>query len=367
MQTECSLAEWLATPIAFESPDPRVDARRASEADFEGIYDLVNEAFRVQRPRRVFDWLYRDNPRGKARCWLLVERGTGRIIGSEASWPWPVARGGDDIPGRLAGDFAVAPSWQRRGLYRVWRGLWQLHPWSRTTTAIYWPNPKTLGAADKQGRQGRPPVAPLPRAVLPLRSADLFRGDPLWGAAAKVPGKFLDLAYAAWRRVALGGVAAAGIEEIRCFDSSFDALARRCVDWPGFWCPRDGAFLQWRYKKHPGVDYACLVAPGRNGPAGLGVVRLRGRTAVLMDLLAPQSPASIARSLLVRLVEIARAADCASMEVFAPPRWPHWRLLHRAGFLRASSLRFFSASGAHGAEVSDAENWQCTPGDVDCP
>ncbi len=59
--------EWLHAPVPLESTDPRFDIRRAVPAEFDAIYDLVDESFGFQRPRAVYDWLYRHNPYGTAR------------------------------------------------------------------------------------------------------------------------------------------------------------------------------------------------------------------------------------------------------------------------------------------------------------
>jgi len=63
--------EWFQAPLAEESSDPRFQVRRAHPTEFERLYDLVDEAFAVKRPRAVFDWLYRGNPAGAGRCWKV--------------------------------------------------------------------------------------------------------------------------------------------------------------------------------------------------------------------------------------------------------------------------------------------------------
>jgi len=49
--------EWLCAPAPLESSHPRFDIRRALPADFEGIYDLVDDAFSFKRPRPQYDWI----------------------------------------------------------------------------------------------------------------------------------------------------------------------------------------------------------------------------------------------------------------------------------------------------------------------
>jgi hypothetical protein len=86
-----TLEEWLATPVPTECADPRFEVRAAELADFDRVYDAVDDAFAVKRPRAVYDWLYRKNPLGPARCWLLVEKATGEIVTVAARLRWPRA------------------------------------------------------------------------------------------------------------------------------------------------------------------------------------------------------------------------------------------------------------------------------------
>ncbi|HUI25890.1 MAG TPA: hypothetical protein VL403_07370, partial [Candidatus Kryptonia bacterium] len=85
--------EWLHAPAPLESTHPQYDCRRARPAEFDAIYDLVDESFGTKRPRPLYDWLYRRNPYGTARCWVVIDRASGRLIGNTSTWPWPMAHG----------------------------------------------------------------------------------------------------------------------------------------------------------------------------------------------------------------------------------------------------------------------------------
>ena len=43
--------EWMRAEVPGRSTDPRYAVRRATPADFEAVYDLVDEVFGVVRPR----------------------------------------------------------------------------------------------------------------------------------------------------------------------------------------------------------------------------------------------------------------------------------------------------------------------------
>jgi hypothetical protein len=144
-----SFEEWRTLPLGAASGDPRLEVCRASESDFPRIFELVDASRGRKRPRDVYEWLYRRSPRGIARCWMVVERETGRLIGHNARVPWPAQRGAAPIDGYVGADNAIAPDWQRRG---VLRELWEVretHPWAEHETTIGWPNSKTRGAHQK--------------------------------------------------------------------------------------------------------------------------------------------------------------------------------------------------------------------------
>jgi len=147
--------EWLQAPVPVVSPDPRIEVRQARPSEFERIYDLVDEAFGFRRSRALSQWLYRDNPYGVARCWISVERATGRLVGSVANWPWPLARGMRPLPAAQGGDAAVAPGWQRQRLNERAVDIRDAHPWTRSIVIYGWPNAASRRRVRKAAKDHR--------------------------------------------------------------------------------------------------------------------------------------------------------------------------------------------------------------------
>jgi len=144
--------EWFEAPFREEPSDSRFEVRRAHPSEFERLYDLVDEAFGVKRPRAVFDWIYRDNPTGLAHCWFVEEKATRRLLCQSAFWPWPMAHGLEPCLGCLVGDLAVAPDWQRHGIAEIRRKACDRHPLDAVRMRIGWPNQKTQAGYRKHGR-----------------------------------------------------------------------------------------------------------------------------------------------------------------------------------------------------------------------
>jgi len=355
--------EWLHAPAPVESTHPRFDIRRAVPAEFDGIYDLVNTAFGFNRSRARYDWIYRRNPYGLARCWIVIDRASGRLVSSAASWPWPISRGAQCVEGAQDGDTVVAPGWQRLGIDGLRTEVWRSHAWNATTIALSWPNEKSRAAAIKRGRGARV-LGPVPKAVLMLDTRAFLaeRGWPAFASAAG--GAVVDTALTAWRKLLCRRGVRLAIEEVRRFESSFDEVTQRCMAWPGFWSPHAADFLNWRYIEHPTAQYLAFALADRSDLAGYAVLKLDGPVSWLMEFVAPVSPRHLARALLFRIIEASRAAGCTHLKFSAPPGWRHWRLLRTAGFLPVPSEIYLWPAGEEPG-LRRLATWQWVPGDMD--
>ncbi len=159
--------------------------------------------------------------------------------------------------------------------------------------------------------------------------------------------------------------AAIAIEEVRRFDSAFDDVTHRSMAWPGFWCPHDAEFLNWRYLAHPTNQYVAFAAIERGELAGYAVMRLAPTAAWLMDFVAPVAPSPAAYALLRHALSLARAAGCERVDVVASPTWRHRPLLRRAGCIRRPSTISWFATGEFEPEVARLDDWQFVSGDSD--
>ena len=189
--------EWLHAPAPLESMDPRFDIRRAVPAEFDRIYDLVNDTFGLKRSRARFDWMYRRNPYGTARCWVTFDRASGQLVGSWASWPWPMARGTRRVEGCQDGDWVVARGWQRHGTGDLSAEVLRSHAWQARTIRLAWPNEKSRAVAAKRGHAAEI-LGPLPKGVLIL-NARAYLAELSWPALiSTIGGKAVDTALTAW-------------------------------------------------------------------------------------------------------------------------------------------------------------------------
>lgn len=359
--------EWLRLPLAQESEDPRFDVRRACPEDFERIYDTVDAAFGKKRPRALYDWLYRRNPQGLARCWIVVEQASGDLLKTGAGFPWPIWRGDEPLMGSLSGDAATLPQWQRRGLSSIRRTVRRSHPWSREMCSISGPNEGSRAVIAKAG-DSDDLLGALPGGVVVFRAKPLLERVGLPASLSSAIGSATDGLLASWQHWArrrtrdLDG----RVEEIARFTVDFDEVTSRCMSWPLYWCPHNAAFLNWRYLDHPVESFVALAWVEDERPVGYAVLRLAGEDATLSEFAIPVSPRPRALGLLFEVLRVAQEAGATNVSFFASPSWRHWGLFRRAGFLPYRTRNHVEAGCVRfEPEIHDLRNWQILPGDRD--
>jgi hypothetical protein len=294
---------------------------------------------------------------------VVIDRASGRLVSSAASWPWPMARGARCVEGAQDGDTVVAPDWQRLGIDRLRTEVWRSHAWRTKVIALSWPNEKSRGAGIKRGRRARI-LGPVPKAVLMLNTGVYLAGQGWPAFLSAGGGAAVDGALTGWRKLVFRRRTGLAVEEVRRFESSFDDVTQRCMNWPGFWSPHDADFLNWRYIEHPTAQYLAFALVDGRELAGYAVLKIDGPGSWLMEFVAPPSPRPLAGALLLHVVETARAAGCTHLNFSAPPRWRHWRLFRTVGFLPVPSEIYVWPAGEE-PELRQLSSWQWVPGDMD--
>lgn len=357
--------EWLSLPVPETSSDPRFDVRRAEEHEYELVYQCVDAAFGRKRSRAVYDWLYRDNPYGRAQCWITTEIATGRVLKTGANYPWPIWKNDQPVVGTFSGDSATVPEWQRKGLSHIRRKVRRSHPWQGKRCGISGPNEQSRIVSRKDG-QGDKLLGRLPGGIIPLRaSADDSSipksvGDLLNGS--------LNMALSAWQAVALpsAGNADLRIELLPRFTPEFDALTLKCMRFPGYWSPHSWKFLNWRYLDHPAESSTALALVKDDTPRGYAVIRHTSSRAMLTEFAVGQDDPAEAACLIRAAIELARETGSTTLAFFSTSTWRHWPLFRKAGMIPVPTNNHLEANYDQDPEFSrDAKNWQLTPGDRD--
>jgi hypothetical protein len=356
--------EWYRAPGVYDCPEPLLEMRRVRADEFDAVWDLIDVGFASKRSRAMFDWLYRSNPGGLARCCVAVERSTGRFVATTSDFPWSAARGPRAIRAIVAGDQVVHPDWRGRRTSLLLVRYRSAHPRYANAIRINWPNARSRHVLQRDGR-GDEIAGWLRHALLPIRPAEFLLRHRVPRSIALAVGRTWETRLTWQLRRWTHPPAGVTAFEIRRFDAAFDSATARAAAWPGYWCPHRADFLNWRYLEHPVHSYVARAVVAGNEPVGYTVVRTDGRTAVLMEFVVPSKSPQCARFLLGTAVDIARHAGCPALAVHAPPSWPHWRVVCRAGFWDRSPTIMLQVKAFDAPDAQHVDAWRLSCGDVD--
>ena len=355
--------EWLSLAVPEPSPDPRFEVRRAEDHEYELVYDCVDAAFGKKRPRAVYDWLYRDNPYGRAQCWITIEQSSGRILKTGANYPWPIWKGDEPVVGTLSGDSATLPEWQRKGLSHVRRPVKRSHPWQGKRCGFAGPNENSRIVSERDG-QGDKLLGSMLGGVIPL---GLGTSDSPSGALRALADRSIMAAVRGWQKLALpAGRSEFRVEVLPRFTPEFDAITLEHMRFSGYWCPHSWEFLNWRYLDHPGEAYTALVLLNGETPCGYAVIRHTNQRAILTEFAVSEHDPAHGACLISATADLARESGSAALAFYSTSSWRHWSLFRRAGMVPVPTNNHLEANYDLDAEFSrDARNWQLTPGDRD--
>lgn len=345
---------WRASHPGLECPDSRFELRYSTPDDFPEIYGLINSGFPVQRSAGDLDWLYHENPYGPARCELVVERASGRIIHSNARIPWPLARGDEFLEAAIGADSVTRPDFQRQGLYQHRKSFEKAHPWFPEHINISLPNNKSRGASRKYGEPSAD--APMPilkrvvnwqgwladRAPLP---APLFVSTLLTNITNPSRGHEPELV------------------ETNNFTGAHEALSLSCNRTSHFWCPHGAEWMNWRYNRHPRHTYISWSLIKDDEVKAFSVVSLRGKSALLMELVAPDHQTGF--DVLASTERYLRESGVHVLEVFTTPNWHMFKLFKQRHYYSRPSDIYVNTRSVNYPEAHDSANWQLLPGDSD--
>lgn len=279
-----------------------------------------------------FNWLYKQNPYGRARAWVASDVQKGRIIGAAAAFPRKFYFQGEERLGWVLGDFCLAEQYRSMGpalqLQRACLGAVEA-PYdfcydfpSKRMMAIY----KRLGVQQSGS---------LVRWAKPLRVEDRLKSVVRSESLTRALGRFCNvvLAFRGWK----GTTNACDIEPHQgpCGEE-FTVLDEALRKVPRLLPARTAAYLNWRYLEHPSRAHLILVARKKGIIIGYVIVRNESQNARIVDLASMERPAVIAR-LIDAAVRVLRLNGAKTVNLSAGDGHPWSGLFERAGFRRRES------------------------------
>ena len=349
--------DWQHAQPPFQSPDPRFVLRLSSPEDFPEIYDLLNSTFGNNRSAAEYDWIYKKNPYGMPHCRLVIEKASGKIVSNGTRFPWPLARGSQDMEAIQGGDSATLPQFQRQGLLSLRIQHTDSHPWYDQAITFGLPNQASRNADKKYNRPVSSQPAAFARKIVDWRSLLVRKGMPDYLAKLAAPvATFVNRPS----RRKQGGLRVAPIYH---FYQEHQTLSLDYSRSENFWCPHGAQWMNWRYFSHPSKKYLAHGVYDGDELQAFSVIRLDRDSAMLMELIAPNN--HLSQILLDQVEYVAAESGAKSIDFYGGKNWRQWPALKQQGYFMRPSNLYPNVTSNHCPEALLPENWQLLPGDSD--
>lgn len=281
------------------------------EADRELLIDRLHRYLTPRSNAQRYDWLYLDNPHGRAAAWIATDDSNGEIVGSGTIVPRRIRCQGGVRLAPVMADFWVHPNYRSLGpalqLQRACidgiRGgacgffdLPQANMW-----VVY----KRLGLL-KQDR--------LVRFAKPLHAGDHVRKKLGVPALSTLLGGVATLALDLHDRYRAAGGRA--VIELQAGDigEEFSGLAAEVGERHGICVDRSAEYLTWRYGRHYHLRHEIYCARVQGRLRSYAIVVLNERDAQVVDLFGADDDL-VLRELLLSVARALRARGYASLNV----------------------------------------------------
>jgi hypothetical protein len=349
--------DWNEAQPEFLSTDSRFEQRLSTPQDFPEIYTLLHSVFEDSRSHAAYDWIYEQNPYGKARCELIIEKSSGQIVSTSARFPWPLMKGDQELELTQGGDSATLKRLQRQGLYSLRKTFEQSHPWYNKHINLGLPNSLSRAASRKYNLPSAELAMPFAKKILDWQGFLIGKGVSSYLAKTVAPvGKFIT-------RTFVHLPSDHKIEPIVRFSHEHQSLSLKLSRSEGYWCPHGAQWMNWRYFSHPSKKYVAHGLYSRDGLKAFGVIRLDSEKAMLMELVSPDRQSS--RALLNEIERAALESGAKTIETYASSCWQHWPALNQQRYFKRPSNIFVTTRSVDIADVSHPKNWTILPGDSD--
>jgi hypothetical protein len=265
------------------------------EADLDSDRALLISLMSRNLPRRtdgpIFDWLYRGNPQGPARVWIVHRVSLDVVIGAAAAFPRRMCVNGSQATGWVLGDFfidrkhrSLGPALQLQSacleVTKSSSGLFCYDFPSAGMLAVY----KRLGV-EVTGRMLR--LAKLLRVDRKLREfVHIPIVQPIFSAVTNA------LFTIATRKPLTDPSLEFCVHEGQ-YDGEFSILAEKQCGGFGVCIQRSAEYLNWRYRNNPLATHECVTAHRHGKLVGYVIYAQVGEDAVVVDLFGEEDQAMI--------------------------------------------------------------------------
>lgn len=338
---------------------------RIHAADAEADRALLTEVlFHNLGPAAIdrrYEWLYLNNPHGRARAWLATEARTGRVIGAAAAFPRRILVGESVHHGYVLGDFCIDQHNRSLGLaLQLQRVCLEDVVKAPLFVAYDFPSDRMMAIYRRMqiSRSGQ-----MVRWAKPLcvnrKIRQILGSSTLAGLLAAPVNEllkwkdFASLSKHHWTIVHHDGI---------CNDE-FTRLAHFVGSRYGSCVERSAEYLNWRYLQHPSVHYELLAARAGQELRGYVVFSHTKEDGKIVDLFG-FSDTAMWTALVSRVVSMLRDRGVVTLSIAALGSSPWAGLLKGWGFhpREAAPIVVYSP-GSVGGFAEGVSSWFLMDGD----
>ncbi len=307
----------------------------------------------ASRPAR-FQWLYEDNPDGRAKAWLAFDDRTGDVAGAASVLPRRIHVGhGREIIAWNGADFSVNRRYRSAGVaVKLRRAACDAVDRGECELLFSHPNDKMLPVQLRAG------CRPLGRMVRHAKTLGIRAGGRRLRAVASAGLRFLGVDWmirlrhdVEWRR---GLPVPEGVTD----------LYARMADRIGTAVVRDASRLDWRFRCHPTEQNETVILRAGGRVTAYAIVAVEAAVARVKDWLA-ESPEAFDQ-LVTAVIRDMHVRGVESIIVAALESHGDLPLLRRFGFVRrpdfSTAIAYVAGRSAE-SSLLDSGTWYMTRGD----
>jgi len=344
---------------------------RVIEADVEKDISLFlnmlnrNRTVRVEQNR--FEWLYLDNPQGKARAWIVVDEKTDTAVAFTSVLPRMVKVDGKEILCWNCCDFSVDKKFRTLGVAVKLRRMAKEGVDNGEIEALYaHPNDRMKLIHD---RVGHPCIGKMNRYVKVLRGdrylKKVARSRLLLSLANPIVNFFLKVKDLS---VTIDKHYTSETLVDKPYDSEYDRLFEQASEAYKIIGDRRSAYLNWRYIRNPLYRTERIIIRDNGKLAGYVIFYIEDGIAVLKDILCTADDKAMS-TLMGSWIKLLRRRGVDSISIGIMDKNPLISKLKKIGFRQrtdGSSVYAYAGEDTDiGSLWTNGSNWYMTVGDRD--
>jgi len=337
------------------------------EKDLDLFVAILNRNRRIKVGRNRFEWLYLNNPQGKARAWFVQDETTGDTVAFTSVLPRLIKVEGRDLVCWNCCDFSVDRRYRALGVaLKLRRKAKECVDNGEIPALFAHPNDRMKVIHEKVGHYR---IGQMERFAKILRANQqvekIVKNKFL--ARLLTPGANLflrvtDKAFKINKRYDVRWI------ENEDYGEEYDRLFRAVSNWHRIIGDRGASYLNWRYGQNPLYSTDRIVIRDNGNLVGYIIFYVKNGVAVFKDILCIPDE-NILNTLLGQWVKMLRERRTYSISAIFMDKNPMVRSLQYVGFRRrpevSSVYAYAQGNDAIQPVWLNGTNWYMTVGDRD--